>query len=403
MSSHSAYAVLLFLFLSLASCGKPITNENTEVDYNTNLPNQMDLHWKVYLGAFRGTPMVFDDVVVVTFPHHNNQGMNKVIALDSSSLLEVWSIDVDTNSRLHKGTGEALYIVFGDSVIHVNISTGHLESQCSTNYEEIGASARIAFDQDIIYIYGTFSEPCQTEALAYVYAFDEASNSELWRFSTSGRVSSPLVFTDDYILLGTGIGYVEASSGSFHAISIETGQEVITQKMDDPVLAITAKENIAYFISAQWYMESYYGTIHAIDLTSQNELWQRSGYIGDTHPLVTDDYVILGQFTDIPSVDGRVIALNRSDGRREWDFLIKNDERPGPTSWFATDGSVILFSEEDPRPGVPTGDEQGVIHALDLSGNELWQFETGGAVGRPVFSNGTLYFTSQDGYFYALR
>ena len=399
MSSSFAYAVSLFLFLSLVSCSKSIVNENTEVDYHTNLPNQMDLYWKVYLGTSIGAPMVFNDVVVVTASDHN-QGMKKVIALDSSSGLEIWSIDVDPNSILHKGIGEALWIVSGDSLIGANVSTGYYESRYSTIYEELGTSVRIVFDEDKYYVYGTLSVPLQIEALAFIYAFDMVSNSELWRFSTSGRVSSPLVITDDYILLGTGIGYVEASSGSFHAISAETGQEVITQIMDDPVLAITANENIAYFISAQWYMESYRGTIHATDLTSRNELWQRSGYIGDTHPLVTDDYVILGQFTDTPSEDGRVLALNKSDGRGEWDFSINNDELPGPTR-FATDGRTIFFGEMDPRPGISYG--QGVIHALDLSGNELWQFETGGTVSSPVFSNGILYFTSQDGYLYALK
>jgi outer membrane protein assembly factor BamB len=45
------------------------------------------------------------------------------------------------------------------------------------------------------------------------------------------------------------------------------------------------------------------------------------------------------------------------------------------------------------------------LYAIDSqTGSELWRFETQGAViGSPIVADGTIYFLSGDGNFYAVR
>jgi len=364
--------------------------------------DEMTLAWQVFLaestgdGLYIRKPLLYNDILIVSV-HNGSAGTDTLLGLSSTDGSMIWNYPIEYNTQIVVSQKGYCFLVFDNRFVVLNASTGEEESNAETGFDD-GMSFSIAIDDDMHFFIGSRSQTPNAEALLSIVALDN-DGDELWNYSTIGKLTSTLVCTNNYIIFGTGQGYVEYTSGTLHILDASSGAELFSPVYRDPVLAITVLDAIAYVVTAQFYLESYTGVVHAIDLNSQREIWQYSGNVGDTKPIILNKSIILGLYNDYPTTESGVISLNSATGELEWFYSITNPNR-GPTC-FTSNGDTVFFGETDPRPGVPSG--RGAIHALNSLGEELWQYETAGVVGDPVYANGILYFACRDGFLYSLK
>lgn len=131
-------------------------------------------------------------------------------------------------------------------------------------------------------------------------------------------------------------------------------------------------------------------SVHAFDALSGDQRWatEVGNLRGGASPTLAEGQLYIG------TKSGRLVALDAEDGRRRWFY----DANPGP-NYFGIMGSVTVAGG-----ALYFGDDSGIVYSLDAAGNERWQFETGGSIGRstPAVVDGTVYVGSMDGHLYAL-
>ncbi|WP_435143758.1 PQQ-binding-like beta-propeller repeat protein [Halobaculum sp. P14] len=127
------------------------------------------------------------------------------------------------------------------------------------------------------------------------------------------------------------------------------------------------------------------GELHAVDAASGRSLWRsrlregESPLISST-PAVADGRVYLG------ANDGRVYALNASDGSHEWSYVLESDGWVGAPPTVVEDTAYVASNNSE-------GDSQGTIAALDAAtGTEQWRLPLDGDVeSAPAVVDGTVY------------
>ena len=97
-----------------------------------------------------------------------------------------------------------------------------------------------------------------------------------------------------------------------------------------------------------------------------------------------------GEKLYISSQEGRLIAVDRHTGERQWVWKTEEISLSPPTLV----GDVVLV-----------GDRSGVLHAIDTAtGEERWALEIAkDGLATPVVAGGTLYLASKDGTLYAIE
>jgi len=173
----------------------------------------------------------------------------------------------------------------------------------------------------------------------------------------------------------------------------------------------------------------YIGTtfgIHALDISSGNELWRyHTNSFVKSVPAVANDVVYFGaddrKFYALNAKDGTVLWINDAalDGYTASAVVANNmvyaipedgsfyafDIRNGKIIWSTLIGKV---AESSPAVGegiVAFGTNGGGIVALDAStGKEKWHYDTGviEIKSSPVIADGTLFVGSNDGSVYAI-
>ncbi len=132
----------------------------------------------------------------------------------------------------------------------------------------------------------------------------------------------------------------------------------------------------------------------------------------------------------IPTLGGRLIALNARHGKQQWERQLNGAlaSRPvgqGDSLWLTTGAgecvalvgnpprilwrntlSAAIFASPQHAPGrLFVGVSDGRMMALhSASGKKLWEFQTAGLIKcQPALAHGILLFGSWDGYFYAVN
>lgn len=114
------------------------------------------------------------------------------------------------------------------------------------------------------------------------------------------------------------------------------------------------------------------------------------------------------------SYDGQFYALNAKDGSLKWAFRTDGEKRysaPGihghlpKDSVFQDEWDFFLSSPAIDEGTVYFGTGSGYFYALNAStGKELWKFKTNGVIhSSPAIAYGKVYFGSWDTYMYALN
>jgi len=144
--------------------------------------------------------------------------------------------------------------------------------------------------------------------------------------------------------------------------------------------------------------------IYANNIKTGEHLWL--AFCGSTAGR-TETGHINGKFSDFrlfvssPAVTDRMLVVGLKNGVSGMDIT----KSPGVEKWFFKTGARVQSSPSIAGNIVYVGDDNGVLHALDIdSGAEKWQFKAGGRIISSAYvGDGVIYVGSDDGYLYAIE
>jgi outer membrane protein assembly factor BamB len=243
-----------------------------------------------------------------------------------------------------------------------------------------------------------------------VYALNSTGDL-VWSYTTGGCIgSSPDV--DD--INSDSINDVVISSfddNKIWAFSGNNGTELWNFTAGDSIWASPVIANLS-LTDYRVYVGSYDGKMYCINGTNGSEIWNYSAIVSGKNNWI-ESSVSVGDIDDdsnlevvFGSYNGRVYALDASDGTYEWNFTV-----PG-TSPSIISSPVIVDVNNDTNMEIVIGSNTAYIFALNGTGSEIWNYSipTGGrADSSPAIidvNNDTyndVVFGSSDNYIYAIN
>lgn len=240
-----------------------------------------------------------------------------------------------------------------------------------------------------------------------LYAIDPELAQVRWGYPFEGMpVSAPLL-NDERV-------YIGSTSGTVHALDVTTGE-----LLWDYASGRTSVSTAITYGDGRLYFGTEGGEIHALDAESGREIWQMDTYVQIT---ATPAYAYGNIY--FTGKDG-LYCLDALSGEERWSFPVDTYANRSPAvsdslvffgdhnhsmyaisadrSWsnwrFTTEGSDV-FSPSVAGDVVYFGDSEGYLYALDKhTGNELWRYCVGGVVdSSPVIRDGVVYFCSVIGH-----
>lgn len=216
-----------------------------------------------------------------------------------------------------------------------------------------------------------------------------------WKFEAEyGCYSSPII--------SQGIVYFNSGAGYVYAIDANTGKSLWEFKRTNYVGDTPAIFNNVLYVGG---LDHFF---YAINTKTGMENWRfEAGDMIMSSPAIYSGKVYFGSY------DGNLYALDANTGHQLWKFKTEVDsllvgENVNPNN---SDPNVyIQLGAIVSDPAIANGNiyfssYNGYLYALDAgTGLEKWKFITNGEATNsiPVISNGTIYFAGTDGYFYAL-
>jgi cobaltochelatase CobN len=122
-------------------------------------------------------------------------------------------------------------------------------------------------------------------------------------------------------------------------------------------------------------------------------LWRNplGGMGGRSTPAMSGDRIFVGSCT------GDLYCVNASDGATIWHETIETSP-----AWWMTGDSPLVYEDKV----FISGFSDGLLHAFDFDGNELWNITTGGGIGSytsPAASDGRIFFAGGDPALYCVN
>lgn len=230
------------------------------------------------------------------------------------------------------------------------------------------------------------SSPTVAEGMVYVtrgylYALDAGSGAERWRFDNGGWIlSSPAVVE--------GVVYVESGDGTVYALDAVTGTvrwqfAIGSYGYSSPAVA----DGVVYVGGAN-------RNFYALDATSGGVLWSVSWGILSSSPAVANGVVY------VVSTDGNLYALEATTGAERWSVSIASIDYSDFSPVVANGVVYVVRGDSD---YYSTSSDRDLSAFDAASGVELWRFDASGSIiSDPVVVGGVIYFSSSDGYLYAI-
>jgi outer membrane protein assembly factor BamB len=223
---------------------------------------------------------------------------------------------------------------------------------------------------------------------------DSIFNKVLWSFKTSGAVRSTAIAVSNIICFGSSDSYL-------YALNNATGKLLWKYNCGSSVTSSPAySQGSIYILSEQQ-------ELFAIKATDGKLLWKKT--IGEDKPYDWGfDYyfsspVINGDTLLIASADGKVLSLDKQNGKVYWQFKANYFIRSTPT---LLNGWIYI------------GDTNGDMYALDSrTGKQKWIFQTFGSslnndtigfdrkaiLSSAVVEDEAVVFGSRDGFLYCVN
>jgi outer membrane protein assembly factor BamB len=217
-----------------------------------------------------------------------------------------------------------------------------------------------------------------------------------WKFKAEyGCYSSPVI--------SQGIVYFNSGAGYVYAIDANTGKPLWEFKRTNFVGDTPAILNNVLYVGG---LDHFF---YAINTKMGMENWRfEAGDMIMSSPAIYSGKVYFGSY------DGNLYALDANTGHQLWKFktevdslLVNENIKPNNSDPNVYEQLGAIVSDPSIANGVIYfSSYNGYLYALDTdTGLEKWKFITNGEPTShiPVISNKTIYFPGTDGYFYALN
>jgi len=249
----------------------------------------------------------------------------------------------------------------------------------------------------------TRSAPTVVEGRLYVITIEDRllalatdDGRQLWMHQAANAVTSILgrpapAYADGLVIAGFGSGELatmRADSGSVVWTDI-LGTSVRSGSLAD----FSAIRGLPVVADGRVHAISLGGLAAAIDLPSGRRRWGRAG-AGEDSPWAAGDWLF------VISLDQRMAAMNRADGRVAWVTDLPRYQNPekqkDPITWY---GPLLVGDRL-----VVAGTNRQALAASPYTGEILGQQDLSGAASLgPVAAGGTVFVVTDDGRLLALR
>lgn len=242
----------------------------------------------------------------------------------------------------------------------------------------------------------------------HLFAVDALSGVEKWRFKSQyyGVNSSPAIVG--------GTVYFGAGDQHLYALDALTGEKTWSFRGEDSVGTPAIAGGTAFF--------AHGNRLTAVELGADEEKWTfRTQARISTCPVVADGVVYAGIADDF-----HLYAVDAHSGREIWKFgtglihqppavrdgvvhiagidnLYALDAQSGTLKWTISTERERLTAPVIVGETILVGAGRFLLALDSADGREKWRFEAGDKITAPALSDGTIYFWSEDGRFYAVR
>lgn len=209
-----------------------------------------------------------------------------------------------------------------------------------------------------------------------LWALDQGSGEELWRFETSAPIlSTPACHESPAAGLSGQVVCFGSTDGRLLALD-GGGQMIWAFDARGAIYSSPALKNGKVFFG------SVNGEVHAVNLKDGSPEWSfKTGADVYSSPAVAESLVYVG------SNDCFMYALNQESGELVWKFKTGGLIRSSPIAV----GDKLFFGSFDGR-----------FYVLDrFTGELLWKYQTKGMISSsPAYYDGKVHLASEDGYLY---
>ena len=227
----------------------------------------------------------------------------------------------------------------------------------------------------------------------YDGADDKLFNKVSWKFETGGAIRSSAISVSDAVYFGSSDGYL-------YALNKTAGKLKWKLNCGSSLTSSPAYSNgLIYILSEQqklFAIQAHSGKIVWQKLIGEDKLYDWGFDYYFPSPVINGDTLL------IASADGKVLALNKENGKTFWEFKANHFIRATP---------AIL------KGWVYVGDTNGDMYALDSkTGRQKWIYHTYGSslnndtigfdrkaiLSSAIVEGDVLAFGSRDGFLYCL-
>lgn len=227
---------------------------------------------------------------------------------------------------------------------------------------------------------------------------DVRTGEEVWRYAIPNLLRARITFTNA-VPVGSNICF-GGSDGNFYALSMTTGKRVWVSFDADWIYGHPAydAELGLVFAPLSFGLKGKQGSVVAFDALTGTARWtctMSAPVMGGITAVPTLDMIIFG------TEDGHIYGVEASTGKYIWEQTVDLQPRGAPVI-DAERGQVFITGVRNPNS---REDEQGALYALSLkAGKEhfVWRDFRFGTFSTPALFGSTLFFTSLDGFLYAL-
>jgi outer membrane protein assembly factor BamB len=304
-----------------------------------------------------------------------------LLAVDAGTGTEKWNRKLDNiNTSAPAVAGDTVYAGGWEELYALSADTGEVKWV----FRPESGSDDSYFDDPVVYdgtvYFGGWS---------HFYALDSETGQEKWKLKLDAITRSVPTVNDGTVYVGTFSPDI-GEAGYLYALDSKTGQEKWKLKATGGGIggAVAVTDGVVYVSTND-------DGLLALDAKSGQVKWRSN----IESSLLAAPAVAYGTVY----ITGRVLyAVDARTGKEKWRLKGSGDFNYDPV---IADG-IIYFGSTGASLGVFLGGPlNSNIHAVDAhSGEELWRFSVDGSTsGDPAISNGTLYFGSDEGHFYAVK
>ncbi|MDO9581508.1 MAG: PQQ-binding-like beta-propeller repeat protein [Desulfomicrobium sp.] len=242
----------------------------------------------------------------------------------------------------------------------------------------------------------------------HLFAVDAATGNEKWRFKSQfyGVNSSPAIVD--------GTVYFGAGDKHLYALDALSGEKKWSFLGEDSVGTPAIADGTIFF--------PHGNRLTALELGAEAEKWTfKTQARINVSPVVADGAVYVGAADDF-----HLYAVDALSGQEKWKFntglihyppavrdglvlvvsfdnLFALDARSGTLKWTVNTQRESLTAPVMAQDTILVGAGRFLLALDPADGREKWRFEAGDKITTPAVLDGTVYFWSEDGFFYAVR